>query len=373
MEMESNTKGPPMTTTIDNSTDIDPEAIEAFTGFVGAQATAALNGLLVALGDHLGLWKALAGAGPLTAGQVSARTGFDERHLREWLAAQAANGFLICDPEEATFTLSNEAAMVLAHEDSPMLLAAAFQGLAPVARSLPALEAAFRTGDGVAWQDRDSELWDVQERYGRPMQHAFLVDVWLAAVPGLLERLEAGITVADVGCGYGGSTVLLAERFPESRFVGFDFHDHSIVQARNAARRAGVGGRVSFEVARADGFPGDGYDAVLFIDCLHDMGDPVAAVRHARNVLASGGVVVTLDPAAHDTLGENLADPLMATMYTVSTFLCTPTAAAQHGPMTPGAAAGEAVMRGVLRDAGFESVERVADGAPFNMILVAKD
>jgi ubiquinone/menaquinone biosynthesis C-methylase UbiE len=362
-----------MTTTTENPTAIDPEALEAFTGFVGAQATAAMNGLLVALGDHLGLWKALAGAGPVTAYEVAARTGLDERLLREWLAAQAANGLLTCDAEAATFTLGNEAAMVLAHEDSPMLLAAAFQGLAPVARSLPALESAFRTGDGVAWQDRDPEMWDVQERFGRPMQHAFLVDVWLAAVPCLLEQLESGITVADIGCGYGGSTVLLAERFPESRFIGFDFHDHSIVQARNAARRAGVGARVSFEVAGADSFPGDGYDAILFIDCLHDMGDPVAAVRHARSVLAPGGVVVTLDPAAHDTLGANLADPFMATMYVVSTFLCTPTAAAQHGPMTPGASAGEAVMRGVLRNAGFDSVERVADGAPFNMILVAKD
>jgi len=366
-----------MTTATDVPLTFDPTAVEAFTGFAGMQATAAMNGLLVALGDRLGLWKALAGAGPVTAEELAARTGFDERHLREWLAAQAANGFLSCDPDAATFTLSNEAAMVLAHEDSPALMIAAFAGLVPVARGIAALEESFRTGEGLAWQDRDPELWDVQERFGRPLQHAFLIDVWLAGVPGLLERLEAGITVADVGCGYGGSTVLLAERFPASRFVGFDFHDQSIVQARNAARRAGVGARVSFEVAPADGFPGqvdgDGYDVVLFIDCLHDMGDPVAAARHARRTLAPGGIVVALDPAAHDTLGENLADPFMATMYVVSTFLCMPTAVSQHGPHALGAVGGEAAMRRVLADAGFATVRRVADGAPFNMVLVAAD
>jgi SAM-dependent methyltransferase len=356
---------------------LDPAALEAFTGVVGAQATAAMNGLLVALGDRLGLWKALAGAGPVTSAELAERTGFDERQLREWLSAQAANGFLACDPKAATFTLSDEAAMVLAHEDSPALMIAAFQGLVPVARTLPALEHAFRTGDGLSWQDRDPEMWDVQERFGRPLQHAFLIDVWLAAVPGLLDRLEAGITVADVGCGYGGSTVLLAERFPASRFVGFDFHDHSIVQARNAARRAGVGARASFEVASADRFPGDargdGYDVVLFVDCLHDMGDPVAAIRHARSTLAPGGVVIALDPSSHDTLAENLADPFMATMYVVSTFLCTPAAVSQHGPHALGAACGEGAMRQVLHDAGFTKVQRVADGAPFNMVLVAAD
>jgi SAM-dependent methyltransferase len=350
---------------------IDPAALDAFVGFAGTQATAAVNAVLVALGDRLGLWKALAGAGPVTSNDLADRTGLDERHLREWLAAQAANGFLACDPVAGTFTLTPEAALVLAHEESPMLLIAAFQGIPALGRSLPALEHAFRTGDGIPWHAHDSEMWDVQERFSRPVQQAMLVDVWLASVPGLVERLEAGAKVADIGCGYGGSTILLAERFPTSRFAGFDFHDHSIVQARNAARRRGVGDRVTFEVADAASFPGHDYDLVLFVDCLHDMGDPLAAARRARSTLAPDGVVVTLDPVSADTFALNMENPMAGMMYAVSTFLCTPTAASQHGPCALGALGGPTALLNVLSDAGFTNVERVAPDAPFNMILVA--
>ncbi|MGH9136195.1 MAG: class I SAM-dependent methyltransferase [Acidimicrobiales bacterium] len=359
-----------MTTT--QQTIPDPAALEAFTGHVAGQATAAVNAALVVLGDRLGIWKTLAGAGPLTLATLAERAGIAQPYLREWAGAQVANGYLAYDPVSETYELTVEAAAVLADEDSPSLFIGAFQLLPAMYAMLPALGDAFRTGDGVAWADRDPGMFDAEERFSRPFHNNLLTDVWLAAVPDLLDTLAAGATVADVGCGYGTSTIALARRFPQSRFVGFDFHDHSIARARDAARRAGVADRVSFEVADARSFPGDGYDLVLFCDSLHDMGDPVAAARHAHDVLAPGGRLVTLDPkAGGDSLAENLTDPFAATFYPVSTFICTPAALAQDGPMALGALAGERALRQVLVDGGFTDVERVAHDAPLNMVLVA--
>lgn len=363
-------------TTVDHAaTDhppFDPQALESFMGHVGAQATAATNAVLVGLGDKLGLWKAMAGAGPVTAAELAAGSGIAIRYAQEWLASQAANGFLDYDADGATFSLSPEAAMVLADEDSPALMIGAFQGVATLSRLLPTLEDAFRTGDGIAWTDHDPEFFDVGARITGPCQRQFLIDVWLAAVPGLHDLLTRGATVADIGCGYGTSTILLADAFPASRFTGFDFHDHSIAHARQAARNAGVTDRVDFEVADALTFPGDSYDLVLFVEALHDMGDPVAVARHARDTLAPDGVLVTLDPVAGDSLAENLADPMAGLNYAVSTFLCTPTSLAQHGPHALGGMAGEGALRQVLLDAGFSHVERVAPDAPINMILTAR-
>src|SRR5215472_5013745 len=365
-----------MTNTIEDPTargvTIDPQALDAFMQHAGMHATAAVNALLVGLGDRLGLWKALAHGRPTTAAELAASTGLAQRYLEEWLAAQAANGYLSFDADNTTFRLAPEAAMVLADEDSPALMIAAFQGMAVVARLLPTLEQAFRTGDGIAWGDHDPDFFEVQERFSRPVQRQFLVDAWLGSVPGLIETLTEGASVADVGCGYGTSTLLLARAFPRSRFKGFDFHDVSIAHARRAARDAGLTDNVEFEIADARSFPGAGYNVVLFIDCLHDMGDPVAAARHARSALKPGGVLVALDPVAADALAENLQSPMAGLQYAISTFLCTPTALAQHGPHAFGAMAGEAALRGVLRDAGFSQVERVAPDAPMNMVLVAK-
>jgi ubiquinone/menaquinone biosynthesis C-methylase UbiE len=360
-----------MTTTIHQPIP-DPAALEAFTGHVAGQATAALNAALVVLGDKLGLWKALAGAGPLTLTDLAGRAGIDKRYLREWAGAQVANGYVVYEPDADTFELTTEAAAVLADEDSPALFIGAFQFLPAIYAMLPELGDAFRTGEGIAWHDRDPGMFDAEERFSRPFHNNLLTDVWLAAVPGLLETLGAGATVADVGCGYGTSTIALAQRFPQSRFAGFDFHDHSIARARDAARRASVTDRVSFEVADARNFPGNGYDLVLFCDSLHDMGDPVAAARHAHDTLTPGGRLVTLDPkAGGDCLAENLTDQFAATLYPVSTFICTPAALAQHGPMALGALGGERALRQVLVDGGFTNVQRVAPEAPLNMILVA--
>lgn len=353
---------------------LPPDGLEAYAGLIGQQATSALNSLLVHLGDRLGLWKALAAGGPTSASRLATRTGLSERLLREWLSAQAANGLLSYEAEGDRFTLPPAGAAVLADEDSPALFIGAYQMLAVFYAAVPDLEQAFRTGSGYSYTRWADGLHDAEERFTRPFHHGLLVDVFLAGVPGLVAKLEGGATVADVGCGYGTSTVLLAERFPASRFVGFDIHDHAIARAREAASRAGVDSRVRFEVAAAADIGGDGYDLVLFCDSLHDMGHPVAAALRARQALAPGGMLVTLDPAAAgDSLAENLADPMAAAFYAVSTVLCTPAAMSQPGGHAYGAMAGERLLRDVLAQAGFDHVERFAPDAPLNMVLAASD
>jgi ubiquinone/menaquinone biosynthesis C-methylase UbiE len=361
-------------TTIEHpdTTAVDPEAIQAYTGLVAGHATMAINAALVTLGDQLGLWKAMARAGALTVEDLADRAGVTHRYLREWLAAMAASGFVGYDEATYTFELSDAGAAVLADEDSAALFIAPFQMLPLMSDMLPALRTGFRTGTGFSWLDRDAAFCDAEERFSRPLHRGLLVAVWLASVPGLLDRLSAGAKVADVGCGYGRSTIELAKAFPASSFVGFDFHDHSIAKAREAAMAEGVSDRVTFEVADARTIPGSGYDLALFCDSLHDMGDPVAAGRRAYEVLSPGGQLVTLDPrAGGDSLAENLTDPFASMLYAVSCFICTPSAIAQDGPEALGALAGEAAIRRVLTDAGFPRIERHGHDAPLNMVMVA--
>lgn len=359
-----------MTTQADSTT-IAPTEIEAYTGLVAGHATLAINAFLVGLGEELGLWKALAGAGPLTVEELADRADVTGRYLQEWLSAMTASGFLRYDPGTATFELPAAGAAVLADDESPALLIALFQFLPLISEMIPALATGFRSGAGIGWLDRADEFHDTEARFSRPFYRAMLVDVWLASVPGLLDRLAAGAEVADVGCGQGQSTIELAKRFPTSRFVGFDFHDHSIARAREAAMAAGVADRVTFEVADARSLPGSGYDVILLCDALHDMGDPVAVARHGRDLLVPGGRLVTLDPrAAGDSLEENVGDPFAAMFYAVSCFICTPSAIAQDGPEVFGALAGEAAIRRVLTAAGFASVDRYGHDAPINMVLV---
>ena len=349
----------------------DPAEVEAYTGLVAGHATLAINSFLVGLGDRLGLWAALGGAGPVTVDELAERTGLARRHLQEWLSAMTASGFLRHDAAGQRFELPAAGAAVLADEDSPALFIAPFQFLPLLGEVLPALEEAYRKGTGISWLERSDAFHDAEARFSRPLHRALLVDVWLASVPGLLDRLAAGARLADVGCGQGQSTIELATRFPRSSFVGFDFHDHSIARAREAATAAGVADRVSFEVADARQLPGDAYDVVLLCDALHDLGDPVAVARRALAALVPGGVLVTLDPkAAGDSLADNLGDPFAAMFYAVSCFVCTPSALSQDGPEALGALAGEAAIRRVLVEAGFPSVERHGHDAPVNMVVV---
>ena len=360
------------TTQTPQSAPPDIAAIEAYTALAAGHATMAINAALVTLGDRLGLWKAMAGAGSLTVGALASVAGVTERYLREWLSAMTASGFIAYDELSDTFELPGAGAAVLAAEDSPALFIAPFQFLPLINEMLPALADGFRSGAGVSWLDRDSDFCDAEERFSRPFHRALLVGVWLASVPGLTERLAAGAKVADVGCGYGRSTIEMAKAFPNSTFVGFDFHDHSIARGREIARAEGVADRVSFEVADARALPGDRYDVVVFCDSLHDMGDPVAAARRAREILSPGGVLVSLDPkAAGDSLAANLGDPFAPMLYAVSCFICTPSAMAQNGPEVLGALAGEGALRRVLSDAGFTRIERHGHDAPLNMVMVA--
>jgi ubiquinone/menaquinone biosynthesis C-methylase UbiE len=363
-----------MTTLDQPTTSIDPAELEAYTGLVAGHATFAVNSLLVGLGDQLGLWKAMAGAGPLTVPELADRADVTPRYLREWLSAMTASGFLGYDAGTETFTLSDAGAAVLADEDSPALFVGPFDFLPLMVEALPALRSGFRSGVGFSWVDREDAFHDAEERFTRPLHRGLLVDVWLASVPGLLADLEAGAVVADVGCGQGRSTIELAKRFPSSTFVGIDLHDYVIAKARALAMAEGVADRVRFEVADARDLPaaeGTGYDAVLLFDALHDMGDPVAAARSAHAALRPGGRLVTLDPRSPgDALEDNLGDPFAAMLYAVSCFVCTPSALSQGGPEALGALPGEAAMRRVLADAGFATVERHGHDAPINMVVV---
>jgi SAM-dependent methyltransferase len=317
----------------------------------------------VLIGDKLGLYRAMAGAGPLTPAELATRTGAHERYVREWLSAQAAGGYVTYDPATGRFTLPPEQAFLLLDADLP----GAFQLSVGSIRDEPKITDAFRTGAGVGWHEHDAGVYEGCERFFRPGYAMNLVSQWIPALDGVKTRLEAGGRVADVGCGHGASTIIMAQAFPRATITGFDYHPASIEAARQAADKAGVGDRVSFEVTAAKGYPGTGYDLVTFFDCLHDMGDPVGAARHVRKSLATGGVWMLVEPFANDRLEDNL-NPVGRLYYAASTLLCTPASLSQEVGLALGAQAGENRLREVLTQAGFTRVRRVAQ-TPANMIL----
>lgn len=347
---------------------IDEARLEAFLGKVVDETGAAYNTMLVAIGDELGLYTALAGAGPLSSKELAARTGTAERYVREWCNAQAASGFLRYDAEAGTYELPPEQAAVLADENSPVHLAGIFQAAAAVFTMAPRIIEGFRTGLGVGWHEHGLGLFEGTERFFRSGYRANLVSKWIPALEGVEAKLHAGIGVADVGCGFGASTILLAEAYPNSTFVGYDYHDASIETARRRAADAGVSDRVRFEVASAADYPGT-YDVVAFFDCLH-LGDPVAAARHVRESLAPDGTWMLFEPAAGDRVQDNL-NPVGRLFYAISTMVCTPASLAQDGRMALGAQAGPARLGEVLRAAGFSRV-REAARTPFNIVLEAR-
>jgi ubiquinone/menaquinone biosynthesis C-methylase UbiE len=355
---------------------IDAQKVEQAAGKVFGELGVAVTGPLIVLGDRLGLWAALAGAGPLTAAEVAARTGTVERYVREWLRGVAVAGYLDYDPTGGTFTLPDEMALVIASEDSPASLIGVFPGFVAFWSDLDVVEGFFRAGGGMPWADHHPALNDAQSRFTRPIYRAALVDGWIAALDGVAGRLRDSGHVADVGCGQGVSTILMAAAFPASRFVGFDHGDALVATARKAAVDAGVADRVSFEVADAAAFPSDpagGYDLVTFTDALHDLGDPVAAAAHARSTLAPGGTVMVIEPLAADRFEDDFTNPYARIGYAVSTLVCTPSSLAQPGGTALGAMAGEARIRQVLADAGYTRVRRVAhENAPFNIVLEAR-
>jgi SAM-dependent methyltransferase len=349
---------------------IDQGKLEKFMGQALGELGAGLNAALVIVGDKLGLYKAMAGAGPMSSAELAQKTGTSERYVREWLYAQAAGGFVTYDATTGRFALPDEHALALAVEDSPAYLPGAYQIIAAVLKDEPRITEAFRTGAGVGWHEHCADLFQGTERFFRPNYAANLVSSWIPALEGVEAKLHAGAKVADVGCGHGASTIMMAKAYPKSQFVGFDYHAPSIEHAWRSAEKAGVQDRVGFQVAWAKEFPGKGYDLVAFFDCLHDMGDPAGAAAHVRQTLASGGTWMIVEPFAHDRVEENL-NPVGRVFYSASTMVCTPASRAQEVGLALGAQAGEARMREVVMQGGFKSFRRASE-TPFNLVFEAR-
>jgi len=331
---------------------------------------ATLHAGMVVIGDKLGLYKALAASGPANPGELAERTGTVERYVREWLSSQAAGGYVNYDPASGRYSLSEEQSFALAEEGSPAFLPGAFLLATSALKAEPRVSEAFRTGAGVGWHEHDPGLFLGTERFFRPGYVANLLSSWIPALDGVEEKLRRGARVADVGCGHGVTTVLMAEAFPNSTFVGFDYHGPSIEQARRAAERAGVGDRARFEVAAAKEFPGANYDLVTFFDCLHDMGDPAGAAAHVLASLAPDGTWMIVEPFANDQVEENL-NPVGRIYYSASTLICTPASLSQEVGLALGAQAGEARLREVVSQGGFTRFRRAGE-TPFNLVFEAR-
>jgi len=343
----------------------DPDKLNAFLGKMVGDMGAVASGALVLLGDRLGLYRAMRGGEPTTPDELAGRTGTHERYVREWLSAQAAAGYVDYDDAAGTFCLNPEQAAVFADDDSPASMAGAFEVLSSLWLDEPKVAEAFRHGRGLGWHEHSQCLFRGTERFFRPGYNANLLPSWLPALDGVVDKLTRGATVADVGCGHGASTIVMARAFPNSQFVGFDYHAPSVEAATKAARNAGLT-NVRFEVAHAKSFPGR-FDLVAFFDCLHDMGDPVGAATHVREALAPDGTWMIVEPYANDRLRDNL-NPVGRVYYAASTMICTPCSLSQEVGLGLGAQAGEARLRQVVTDGGFSRCRRAAE-TPFNIVL----
>lgn len=348
---------------------LDMDKLNAFVGqFVGDLGAAVHTGMVV-IGEKLGLYKALA-EGAATSGELAAKTKTDERYVREWLASQAAGGYVTYNEKAQKFSLTEEQVFTLVDEDSPAYLPGAFQLALGSLAAVPRITESFRSGAGMGWHEHDDAVFHGCEKFFRPSYAANLVSKWIPALEGVQAKLEAGARVADVGCGKGASTILMAEAFPKSRFMGFDYHNQSIAHARAIAERRGLTDRVSFGVAKAKEFPGKDYDLVTVFDCLHDMGDPVGAAKHVRDSLAKDGTWMIVEPFAHDELKDNL-NPVGRVYYSFSTLLCTPCSRSQEVALCLGAQSGERKIRGVVMEARLGTFRRAAE-TPFNVVYEAR-
>jgi SAM-dependent methyltransferase len=357
-------------TTIEQPAAVDPDKLMSFVFRAVDEVGATLNTALVVMGDKLGLYRALADSGALTPAGLAARTQIAERYAREWLCAQAAGGFADYDPDSGRYSLPPEQAVALTDQSSPAYLPGLFQTALGSVLDSPRITEAARTGAGIGWHDHVADVHEGCERFFRPSYHAHLVTEWLPALDGVAAKLQRGAAVADVGCGHGASTLLMAEAFPASTFVGSDYHDGSIATARQRGAALGVGDRVRFEVTPAASFPGRHYDLVTMFDCLHDMGDPPGAARHVRQALAADGTWMIVEPAAGERVEDNL-NPVGRAYYGFSTLLCTPCSLSQEPGLALGAQAGEARIREVVTSGGFSRFRRVAQ-TPFHIVYEAR-
>src|SRR5580658_2836092 len=352
-----------------STTAIDMDRLNSFVGKFVNDLGAAVHAGMVVIGEKTGLYKALANT-PMTSAELAKRTATDERYVSEWLASQAAGGYIDHDRITEKYSLNPEQAFSLANEDSPAYLPGAFELALGSLAAVPRIAESFRSGAGMGWHEHADGVFHGCEKFFRPGYAANLVASWIPALDGVKEKLEAGAKVADVGCGKGASTLLMARAFPNSKFFGFDYHDKSIEGARESAKRQGLGDRVSFEVAKAKEFPGKDYDLVAVFDCLHDMGDPVGAATHVRAALTDDGSWMIVEPFANDDLQDNL-NPVGRVYYSFSTLLCTPCSRSQEVGMCLGAQAGEKRIQKVVNSAGFSRFRR-ATQTPFNLVYEAR-
>ena len=350
--------------------DINPEKLQAFMGKMVGDVGAAMNTSLMLIGDKLGLYYTLAAKGPMNSSELAQATDTAERYVREWLAAQAASGYVEYDATSGKFSMSPEQALALANEDSPVFLGAVGEVVASTFLDEPKITDAFKTGKGVGWNWRSECLFCGTARFFRTGYKHHLVQEWLPALDGVVEKLKRGAKVADIGCGHGVSTRLMAEAFPNSRFWGFDYHEGSIEAARKATKEEGLSDRVTFDVHSGKTYPANGYDLVCFFDCLHDMGDPVGALKHVRETMAADGTCMLVEPFAHDRLEDNL-NPVGRMYFAASTMICTPASLDQEVGLGLGAQAGEARLREVAQQGGLTRFRRAAE-TPFNLILEAR-
>ena len=357
-------------TTTEQPVEVDGDKLMQFVFRAVEVVGATLNTALVIMGDKLGLYQALAGAGALTPAELAERTGTAERYVREWLNAQAAGGYVEYDPDSGRYTLPPEQAAALTDPDCPAYLPGLFQTALGSVLDSPKIVEAARTGAGFGWHAHVADVHDGCERFFRPGYNAHLITEWLPALDGVVEKLERGALVGDAGCGHGASTILMAQAFPNSTFVGSDYHDRSIETARRRAEEAGVAERVRFETAPAAAYSGTGYDLVTMFDCLHDMGDPVGAARHVRGTLKPDGTWMIVEPSAADRVEGNL-NPVGRAYYGFSTLLCTPASLSQDVALALGAQAGQARIGDVVGAGGFTRFQRAAE-TPFNIVYEAR-
>ncbi len=348
---------------------VDMNKLNTFIGqFVGDLGAAVHTGMVV-IGEKLGLYKALSSE-PMTSSELADKTSTDERYVREWLASQAAGGYVSYDDKTQKFFLTEEQAFTLANEDSPAYLPGAFQLALGSLAAVPRIAESFRSGAGMGWHEHDDGVFHGCEKFFRPGYAANLVSTWIPSLTDVKAKLETGARIADVGCGKGASTILMAKAFPNSHFFGFDYHDKSIEGARETARRDGLAGQVTFEVAKAKEYPGRDYDFVTVFDCLHDMGDPVGAAKHVRQSLKEDGTWMIVEPFANDDLKENL-NAVGRVYYSFSTLLCTPCSRSQEVGLCLGAQSGEKRIREVVTAAGFQRFRRATE-TPFNIVYEAR-
>ena len=357
-------------TTIEQPAGIDMEKLMGFVFQAVGEVGATLNTALVVMGDRLGLYRALAGAGPLTPAELAQRSGTAERYAREWLNAQAAGAYIEYDPDSGRYSLPPEHAAALADESSPAYLPGFFQSALGAMIDSPRITEAAKTGEGVGWHEHSQDVFDGAGRFFGTNYNAHLVAEWLPALDGVVDKLQRGASVADVGCGQGVSTIVMAQAFPASTFVGSDYHEGSIRTARHHAAKAGVSDRVKFEIAPASSYSGTGYDLVTTFDCLHDMGDPVGAARHVRQSLGDDGTWMIVEPIAGDRVEDNF-NPFGRVFYGFSTLLCTPASLSQEVGLALGAQAGEARIRDVITAAGLTRFRRASE-TPVNAVYEAR-